>query len=126
MKLRIRGNSLRVRISQPELKQLASQGVAEDSVSFAAHSRLGYRVRVSDTRDLSAEFADGQITVFIPERAMSTWLEPEEVGLRGEQALAGSGPLKILVEKDFTCLAPREDEDEDESELFPNPALENR
>ncbi|GIT14245.1 MAG: hypothetical protein CM1200mP36_00010 [Gammaproteobacteria bacterium] len=38
----------------------------------------------------------------------------------GEQSLDDGGRLKILVEKDFVCLAPREGE-EDEADMFPNP-----
>jgi len=30
-------------------------------------------------------------------------------------------PLRVLVEKDFECLAPRDDEDGDAGALFPNP-----
>ncbi|HEX5420534.1 MAG TPA: hypothetical protein VFY39_11085, partial [Gammaproteobacteria bacterium] len=47
MKLRIRGNSVRFRLSQKELEQLAEAGSAEDSIRFAPGVALTYRVSVS-------------------------------------------------------------------------------
>lgn len=48
------------------------------------------------------------------------WAGPKEVAIRGEQALTGDGALSILLEKDFTCLTPRDGEEDADS--FPNPA----
>jgi hypothetical protein len=41
-----------------------------------------------------------------------------DVSLHGEQPLE-HGVLRILVEKDFTCVEPRDGEDQ--SDLYPNP-----
>ena len=47
------------------------------------------------------------------------WVESDQVGLEGEQSLGSANVLKILVEKDFTCLTKRKgDEDLD---TFPHP-----
>ena len=50
---------------------------------------------------------------------MRQWAESENVSIASEQLLDDGGQLKILVEKDFACLAPREGEDE--SDMFPHP-----
>jgi hypothetical protein len=119
MKLRVRGNSLRIRVSRAELDSIASRGVAADEVRFAPGTSLLYGVEVIEHGELSARFADGEVRVFLPRAAVDRWLDPDEISIHGEQSLAGGEALRILVEKDFTCLAPREGEDD--SDLFPNP-----
>ncbi len=50
---------------------------------------------------------------------MLAWATTNQVSIRGEQQLEDGSTLGILVEKDFQCLTEREDEDE--SDMFPNP-----
>lgn len=121
MKLRIRGNSLRIRVSQTELEQISRDGAAFDVIHFDAATRLEYGVEVHADRPLGARFSGAGIRVTVPADEVERWLAPDQVSIAGEQALASGGALKILIEKDFTCLAPREGEDD--SDLFPNPAL---
>lgn len=119
MKLRIRGNSVRLRVSQSELDDLTAAGFTEDRVRFAPGAELVYRLAVAPEGPLRAELAEGRISVTMPRREFERWLQPDEVSVRGEQRIDGDDRLAILVEKDFACLAPREGEDE--SDLFPNP-----
>jgi hypothetical protein len=119
MKLRIRGNSVRIRVSKPELDAIADTGSAEDKIQFAPANELRYRVDVKEGGDLEAEFAASLIRVIVPKREVERWLAPEEVSIEGRQAIGDGTHLRILVEKDYTCLAPRGDEDD--SELFANP-----
>lgn len=123
MKLRIRGNSVRLRVSQSELSEIAERGGVEDRVQFPGNAVLAYRVRVVPANTLSAEYRGHDLTVFVPRADIERWLAPQEVSIRGEQALDGGGTLKILLEKDFACVTTRDGEDE--SDLFPNPAVEN-
>ena len=120
MKLRIRGNSVRIRLSQSELERLAEEGVAEDRVRFSAETSLAYRVKVAPDGPVRAELGPAGVTVTLPKATVDRWLTPEEVSIHAEQRIDGREALKILVEKDFACLVPREGEDE--SDLFPNPA----
>lgn len=119
MKLRIRGNSVRVRVSRSELDQLATQGAAEDAAQFAPGAVLRYRLEAVRDGALRAEFADNVVRISIPRAQVERWLDPAEVSIRGEQAAGPDAALKILVEKDYECLAPRTDEDD--SDLFANP-----
>ncbi len=126
MKLRILGNSVRFRVSQAELAQLATDGHVEDSVAFGPDTRLVYRLEVADSgtgaaaESISAGYDGNGVRVVLPRAIIDVWQQPEEVSIRGEQALPGGDNLSILVEKDFTCLIPREGEDQ--SDFFPNPA----
>ena len=123
MKLRILGNSVRFRVSQAELAQLTGAGQVEDSVEFGPGARLVYRLEVADgaAEAIAAGYDRHGVTVVLPRELVDLWQRPDEVSLRGEQPLPDGASLTILVEKDFTCLVPREDEDQ--SNLFPNPAL---
>lgn len=119
MKLRIRGNSVRIRLSQTELEQLAEGGVAEDRVRFSKEAELAYRVQVAPDGAVRADLGPRGVTVTLPKPTLERWLAPAEVSIRAEQQVGEGETLKILVEKDFACLVPREGEDE--SDLFPNP-----
>ena len=119
MKLRIKGPTLRLRLTQGEMQALLEQGVVEERVPFAPGVSLIYRLkRDTGTRDISASFRNGVVEVLIPESSAREWCTTSLVTLAHEQASPG-GALRITLEKDFACLAPREDEDE--SDNFPHP-----
>ena len=120
MKLRIRGNSIRFRLSQTEMVQLVGNGAVSDSVQFSPEMRLDYGVAIRPVENLEVSFAGQSIQVAIPTAMARNWAAPEEVAIRGEQALTGDASLSILLEKDFVCLTPRDGEEDDDS--FPNPA----
>jgi len=120
MKLRIRGNSVRIRVTKGELAAIAEAGAAEDVVRFSPDAVLRYRVEVKPGGSVEAELAPPVLRVVLPKERVKRWLEPEEVSIQAEQAIGGGEVLKILVEKDYTCLAPRGD-GEDDSDLFANP-----
>jgi hypothetical protein len=119
MKLRIRGNSVRFRVTKSELDAIAAAGSAEDSVHFAPGAGLRYRIEVKPAGDVAASLDGSTVKVALPRAAVERWLADDEVSIRAEQSLGEGQVLKILVEKDFVCLAPRSDEDD--TDLFANP-----
>jgi hypothetical protein len=119
MKLRIRGNSVRIRVSKPELDEIAEAGSTEDKIQFGPDNELRYRVDVKDGDGVAAEFEGSLLRVLVPRSEVERWLAPDQVSIEARQAIGGGSFLRILVEKDYTCLAPRSDEDD--SELFANP-----
>lgn len=119
MKLRIRGNSIRFRLSKGELTRIEETGAAEDSVQFSPQTRLRYRVEVKPSGPVEARFEPSLVTVALPRDAVRRWVEPAEVSIAAEQPIGGGQVLKVLVEKDFVCIAPRAGEDS--SDLFENP-----
>jgi hypothetical protein len=124
MKLRIRGNSVRLRISQAELEELSKHGFTEDRACFGPDAELAYRIAVDPDGEVRAAFSGRQVLVTVPKSLFEHWLAPDQVTIRAEQPTGGTETLKILIEKDFACLAPRADEDD--SDLFPNPAADTR
>jgi hypothetical protein len=122
MKLRIRGNSIRFRLSRSELDELGSRGVVRDSINFGAGASLSYGIEVSSADSLTVRHDSHTILATLPKPLAQRWALPEEVAVQGNQPLNASENLSILLEKDSSCLAPREGEEDADS--FPNPAAE--
>jgi hypothetical protein len=115
VKLRIRGDSLRLRLSRTEVATLAERGRVEDAITFDATTGAALRYALDASADASAvaaHFADGRITVVLPLPVAHRWTSSEQVSVSAEQPLdagdAAAGVLTILVEKDFPC-AGRDD-----------------
>ena len=99
-------------------------GVVSARVPFDGGTAFDYRLESSaDAARPAARFSGSELTVTLPEADVRAWAETDRVSIAAEQALADGQVLKILVEKDFACLTPREGEDE--SDMFPHP-LEGR
>lgn len=119
MKLRIKGPTLRLRLTQGEIRALLEEGVVEERVPFAPGASLVYRLRRdAGCSEISASFRNGVVEILVPEGSAREWCTSERVTLAHEQALPEEA-LRITLEKDFACLAPREGEDE--SDNFPHP-----
>lgn len=120
MKLRILGDSIRIRLSQSELRELAMSGRFEETVHFAADLQLKYvTVKRYQATPLSATFVGHTIEVGIAPEELERLATTEVVGLSHVQSIEGGRKLKLLVEKDFQCITPPEGEDQ--TDAFPNP-----
>ena len=120
MKLRIRDNSIRLRLSQTEVLTIRGEGIVGGKIVFAAGSKLIYCIESSPACvDPVAQFDKGEISVRLPESMVVDWADSDEVSIAARQLLDDGSHLDILVEKDFACLTPREGEDE--SDLFAHP-----
>ncbi len=126
MKIRMRGNSIRLRLTQSEVVQIREgQGVVE-TVSFGKcgqrSAMLQYSLESSSNiQSLEARFEDMTIRILMPEAIAQNWVLTSEVSVKNHQDLGQGESLFILVEKDFVCLKPRAHEQEDEADLFVNP-----
>ncbi len=120
MKLRIRDNSVRLRLTRTEVDTLRSTGRVSATTSFPEGRRLEYALQCGDDGgQLAATMNGGLITVHVPAAVALEWAESDQVSLSGQQVLDDGASLTLLVEKDFACLAPREGEDE--SDMYPHP-----
>lgn len=123
MKLRIRDNSIRLRLTRTEVGVLRTDGRVSAATSFPDGARLEYALESdADAAELSATMCDGVIVVRAPSALAEEWAGSDRISLSGEQHLGGGQALRLLVEKDFACLAPREGEDE--SDMYPHPQSE--
>ncbi len=124
MKLRIRDNSIRVRLTRGEVDALRDNGVVSARTGFPGSREFQYCVESSPASVIpGAFFSDNVVTVRLPETTVLAWANSEQVSIAGEQRLDDGEHLMILVEKDFACLAPREGEDE--ADMFAHPEAES-
>ncbi|NCF51192.1 hypothetical protein GWP57_06245 [Gammaproteobacteria bacterium] len=121
MKLRIRDNSVRLRLTSGEVDKLRDDGLVSSHTNFPGGRQFKYVVESSPASvKPGAFFSEGVITVRLPESSVYAWANSQQVTINGELLLDEGDKLTILVEKDFACLAPRDGEDE--ADMFPNPA----
>lgn len=121
MKIRIKGNSVRLRLTKTEVETFARDGRYAETTHFA-HKTLRYVLEIKmDTTHLEADFKEDTITVYFPEEAQQKWATSNQVGLSNQTDWNDPTALSILVEKDFTCL---DNTIEDQSDNYPNPKLQ--
>jgi hypothetical protein len=126
MKLRIRGDSIRLRLKRGEVDQIAAGTSIMEETHFP-DAALTCRLDVSEDRDVSANFDNGSLVVNVPTSKALDWASTDEVSLHAEQKLSGTGPLSLLIEKDFSCLEPGHHRDsEDDEDTFPHPRAQSR
>jgi len=118
MKIRIKGNSLRMRLSKPEVKLLAKEGYIEERTEFI-NGTLIYAVKSIGGERLSADFLEGSITLYVPVHLLQQWASTNLVGLDDNMPLHNGSALYLLIEKDFKCIDA--DVNEDQSDYFENP-----
>ena len=114
MKLRIRGNSLRFRLTQTEVAELVRAGRVENRTQLGQDAALGlvFRLQLSAFRLVpGVEFDAGRLTVSLPEAQAKSWARENEVGIYGEE----SWGLKLSIEKDFQCLDQRPNENDSDA-----------
>jgi Family of unknown function (DUF7009) len=119
VKLRVRGDTLRLRLVRSELDELVRTGAVADTIRFPLGRSLTYRLQVDPGADWSAVLDEQGIRVGIPREEASRWFRPDQVGCKSEVSLQGGGTLSLLIEKDFPCLVERPGEDD--SDAFPRP-----
>ena len=113
MKLRIRDNSVGLRLSQDEVETLRKQGVVTALTGIPGVSELRYELESSPASVAPAAFfSDNVLTVLVPETSVLAWATTEQVTIEGEQVLVDGEKLSIAVEKDFDACIRVGKEDE--------------
>ena len=114
MKLRIKGNPIRVRLTKSEVEKICSGSSLEEKTVFGENV-FKYKLELSESvKKLTAKFEEGIIIIQLPSTLINNWSTNETVGFN-ETSQDG---LYILVEKDFKCL---DETTEDQSDNFENP-----
>jgi hypothetical protein len=121
MKLRIKGNSLRLRVSRSELAQFQAGGRIEETIHFTAapEATLTYALESAlRSSPVSVRYGSREITVILSQDRARIWGAEDEVGVYTTLDMGPAGSLEVVVEKDFACL---DRSDEDNSDAFANP-----
>lgn len=112
MKIRIKDNSIRFRLTQSEVSELGKNGIISGYTEFPGQI-FTYAIERTEENILSASFDDHRMALYMPAAMVEEWLSTDRIGFDGE-----AGKVKILVEKDFVCL---DNTLEDQSDNYPNP-----
>ncbi|MBW4889974.1 hypothetical protein KXQ82_09615 [Mucilaginibacter sp. HMF5004] len=112
MKIRIKGNSIRYRLTKTDVNTLSETGYIEEHTDFGAQT-LVYALQSKKSGGMAAMLENQEITLYISDEMVTELTTTDRVGFDYHD-----GPLYLLVEKDFTCL---DNVAEDQSDNYPNP-----
>ncbi len=107
MKLRLEENSLRLRLSEAEVRQFASAGRVAYTIAFGPDpsQTLSYAVERLPEDSLApavqVRYEAGSLAVEVPARIAYQWTDTENIGFRAEVLVAEGRQLRIVVEKDL-------------------------
>jgi hypothetical protein len=111
VKLRFRKNTLRLRVNQREVEDLAAGNRLEEVVHFPADARLAYILSPCQGDEPAASLESSTIRISAPQAAVKRWATSEEIGLYFEVPANGTS-LQVAIEKDLECLdGPPEEQD---------------
>ena len=118
MKLRIKGNSIRIRLTKTEVSLLANTGFLQEQTNFVNNTFTYALQAVDDADTLSAKMEGNTITIFVPTSFTKEWPENSVVGINASMPVNNDNSLYLLLEKDFVCL---NETTEDQSDNYENP-----
>jgi hypothetical protein len=119
MKIRIKDNSVRFRLSKSEVKQLCETQSIVKQTEFV-NTVFHYKICVTEnTEILSADFTNNCITLFFPKSKADTWFIDDIITHQNNMQLPNGNQLFLLLEKDFVCL---DHTHEDQSDNYQNPS----
>jgi hypothetical protein len=111
MKLRIRANTLRLRLNQKEVERLAAGEVLREGIHFPGGTSLSYLLKVASAAQAEALFDGARIHIDVPLTPIISWAHDEELGIYFSLP-TGAEPLQIAIEKDLVCIdGPPEEQD---------------
>ncbi len=121
MKLRIKGNTLRLRLTKSELAYFENTNFIEEKTVFG-NSIFSYSLCAENIDALTATLENNKISVHMPFPMAKEWTDTQKVGFKSEMEIGDNKKLFILVEKDFKCL---DETNEDQSDNYENPLASN-
>ena len=120
MKIRIKGNSIRLRLTKTEVENFGKDGDFNEETQMLGGIFRYQLKRSYNYENLAAEWIadENKIVFYMPEKIANEWVESNEVGFQHKMPLADGNKLFLLIEKDFVCL---DNTFEDQSDNYPNP-----
>lgn len=112
MKLRLRANTIRLRLLQGEVQRLSQGETILETLPTPIP--FHYAVQPAEVPDLSASYNGHTLTIQVPQSWSAAWASSDEVGRQAQ-----SQGLDILIEKDWACTTPRAAEEN--RGTYPNP-----
>tara|TARA_R110000868_G_scaffold39137_5_gene136498 strand:+ start:1516 stop:1878 length:363 start_codon:yes stop_codon:yes gene_type:complete len=118
MKIRIKGNTIRYRLTKSEVETFSKTGYFSEQTEFSTTIFL-YELKAKEgISGLEVDFENNTITVYFPDSEKKDWASSNNVGFENNYTTLAGKELFILVEKDFVCM---DQTTEDQSDNYPNP-----
>ena len=121
MKLRLKGNSIRLRVVRSELAKLQAGERIQETLTFPGNpsTTLEYILGVGPSdQPVQAAFSSQQIVVMISPDQLTSWSGEHQVGIYASLPVSKDLDLDLAIEKDFACLDLSDEENKD---TFANP-----
>ena len=98
MKLRLEGNSIRLRVRKSDINALQKNEAISEALTFPNGDIFQYQLTINNTAlDIDAQLINNILTISIPLSIATDWMQTDAVGI--EKTLPNG--LFILIEKDF-------------------------
>ncbi len=122
MKIRIKGNSIRYRLTKSEVETFCDKGHYKEATDFGT-KKFTYSISAKkDIHLLEAEFKDDTVTMYLNLDESKSWANNDKVGFQHKYKTASGTELSLLLEKDFVCM---DETVEDQSDNYPNPKVDS-
>jgi hypothetical protein len=119
MKIRIKGDTIRFRLTKTEVATLCAIGYVEEITHFGEQD-FKYAIQSKNMESLEASYKQDTILLSISDQLIKGWDINETVGFETSMSVDANKTLHLLIEKDFVCLDERI---EDQSDNYPNPKM---
>ncbi len=120
MKIRIKGNTIRYRLTKSEVEKFCETGYFKEQTEFET-TLFSYELKARKEIDkLEADFDNNTVTVYFPEADSIEWAANNIVGFNSIYKTKTGKELSILIEKDFVCM---DETVEDQTDNYPNPKV---
>lgn len=120
MKIRIKENSVRLRLTRTEVETFCRTGRFEEQTQFP-NGTFTYALQVKETiENIDALLYENGITIGISKNLIAGWATNTRVGFQYTIPFNHETGLSLLIEKDFVCM---DQSAEDQSDNYPNPKI---
>lgn len=123
MKIRIKGNSVRLRLTKTEVETFGKTGEFKEETHLFG-GVFHYQLKSSNKHStLAASWENNGIVFYMPIELAESWVSSNDVGHQHVFTIPATDTqpqqeLFLLIEKDFVCL---DNTFEDQSDNYPNP-----
>lgn len=119
MKIRIKGNSIRLRLTKTDIKNLKENRKVEEKTIIGNEQIFSYSLEIFEQAEhIFSRFENNTISVFLPKKEAEILTNTDEITVSGHQKNGEIGDLFLLIEKDLKCL---DTTFEDQNDMFENP-----
>ena len=119
MKIRIKNNSIRLRLTKTDVSNLKNIGLVSCKTVISGNEIFEYElIKKSDIQEIKAKYNQNKISIILPEEKSKILTDTDEITLQAWQENGTEDQVFLLIEKDLQCLDPTH---EDQSDMYQNP-----